>query len=432
MSSLVQSELFSTGPDPYLLQEHIVFSTDNALTQGLAYDPTDGLFHIKTLPAGTIGDVIGPAVSVMNQVPTFADATGKVLQASNVTVDGGGNMLVPTGDVTVSAGDVTVTTGSLLLSGGSATVTNGNITASNGNISANNGDVTAGGNLVFPSSGTATSGVVTLSGDRFLHVGAANSNIFLGRRAGNFTLTGPSNIGIGSRVVPAAGGPGSSLTTGIFNTLVGNQSGIDITSGSFNTCFGHSAGENLTTTDGNSCFGRSAGENITGSNNIAIGHLVLSSAGVSDTIAVGYTGAVITGDIRIGTLGTHLAYYAQGVSGATTAGAAVAVLVDAAGQLGTISSSLAYKDQVATLLPEKSSLIHQLRPVSFVYKKEQRNEDGSRVAQFGLIAEEVAEVLPEVVVFKDSKPETVRYDALFAFLLAEIQHLRAQVESIKK
>jgi hypothetical protein len=111
---------------------------------------------------------------------------------------------------------------------------------------------------------------------------------------------------------------------------------------------------------------------------------------------------------------------------------AVAVLIDANGQLGTINSSRRFKEDIQPM-GSVSERLFALRPVTFKYK--QPYEDGAKPVQYGLVAEEVAEVFPELVVYgKDGKPETVAYHVLATLLLNELQKdhgaMQAQAERI--
>lgn len=410
MSTLLATELFQTGPDPYFLRQQVVFTTDNALTEGLAYDPTDGLFHVKTLPAGTIGDVVGPAASVATQVPRYADATGKLLDASNVTIDNAGNMVLPTGSVTITAGNL---------------------------------------DIPLPVNGSTTVGLITLAGTRFIHSQSSTTdyNLFVGIEAGNSTTTGTSNVCVGSRST-AQNAPGAGLSTGAFNTVLGCIAGRTISTGGANLVAGYTAGSALNNGNNNVILGAVAATGLSsGSNNILIGQGVGStittglrnviigtangSAALTDAISIGSATAQ-NAEIRLGILGTQTTCFVQGIDGVTTAGAAVAVLVDASGQLGTISSALKYKEQIEHISEVVSAKLHKLRPVSFVYKKMQVNEDGSRVQHYGLVADEVRDVFPELVTTKKGEPETVRYDAMFGLMLAEIQSLKRQITLLSR
>ena len=110
----------------------------------------------------------------------------------------------------------------------------------------------------------------------------------------------------------------------------------------------------------------------------------------------------------------------------TTANAnAVAVLIDSAGQLGTISSSRRFKEDIQDM-GEMSRRLLRLRPVTFRYK--QASADGSKPLQYGLIAEEVAEVFPELVAYdKDGQPTTVFYHIMPSLLLNELQQQQSQI-----
>jgi len=186
-------------------------------------------------------------------------------------------------------------------------------------------------------------------------------------------------------------------TAGNFNTAVGANALLDNTMGSSNTAVGRNALVNATGS-GNIALGTQAGGDLTtGGNNIDIGNTGV--AGESDTI-------------RIGSVQTKT--FIAGIRGVTTINPAIPVLIDTVGQLGTASSSRRFKNQIKPM-DQASEAIHALKPVTFHYKS-----DSSGTPQFGLIAEEVAEVNPDLVV-RDENGEiyTVRYDAVNAMLLNE-------------
>ncbi len=106
---------------------------------------------------------------------------------------------------------------------------------------------------------------------------------------------------------------------------------------------------------------------------------------------------------------------------------AIPVVIDSAGQLGTVSSSARFKEEISDMAEASSGLL-KLRPVSFRYK----GQAGDR-KQFGLIAEEVEEVLPELVVCDSSGgPETVLYHEMPAMLLNELQKQQKTIERRSK
>jgi Chaperone of endosialidase len=200
-----------------------------------------------------------------------------------------------------------------------------------------------------------------------------------------------------------------SSTTGSYNSAAGFEALLHNTTGNSNTAAGFEALLNTTTGSGNTAIGNSAGSGLTGgdSNNIDINH-------------GGFAGD--SGVIRIGTAGTQTATYIAAIYGVTTGSpAASSVFVDLNGQLGTLASSRRYKEDILDMGNSSDGLL-RLRPVTFRYKKPYA--DGSKPIQFGLIAEEVAEVYPDLVVRgKDGQPETVQYYKLDAMLLNEVQKL---------
>ena len=146
-------------------------------------------------------------------------------------------------------------------------------------------------------------------------------------------------------------------------------------------------------------------------------------AGEAHTLRIGYgTGTATFEQTRA---------FISGIRGTTTGNAgAVAVLIDSNGQLGTVSSSRRYKEDIADMA-EVSHRLLELRPVTFRFKK--AFADGEKPIQFGLIAEEVAEVFPELVVYNDEgQPETVKYHLLSTMLLNELQRLRAEVVELRE
>ena len=122
--------------------------------------------------------------------------------------------------------------------------------------------------------------------------------------------------------------------------------------------------------------------------------------------------------IRIGTQGTQSAAYLAGVRGVNVTGG-VPVMVTATGQLGVVSSSRRYKEDIQAM-GDTSDRLLKLRPVTFRYKK--ADESGQKPEQYGLIAEDVAKVMPELVIYnEEGQPETVAYQTLTPLLLNELQ-----------
>ena len=105
-------------------------------------------------------------------------------------------------------------------------------------------------------------------------------------------------------------------------------------------------------------------------------------------------------------------------------------MIDSAGQLGTVSSSRRFKEDIADMGDSSRGLM-DLRPVTYRYK--QPFADGSKPIQYGLIAEEVAEVYPDLVAHSvDGQIETVKYQVLDSMLLNEIQRQQAQIRKLEE
>jgi Chaperone of endosialidase len=268
----------------------------------------------------------------------------------------------------------------------------------------------------------------TATGAGTLLFNTADNNTGFGAAALLFNTTGFRNTAVGSAALlnniegnqNTAVGDNALLfnTTGSFNTATGltalasntmgernTASGVDAlfsnTTGVGNTANGFGALVSNSTGSGNIALGFSAGSNLTtGSNNINIGNIGV--AGESNTI-------------RFGQGGAHTKIYVAGIRGVTTGNAdAINVVIDSNGQLGTMSSSWRFKKEIKPM-DSVSEVIYGLKPVTFHYKS-----DNKGTSQFGLIAEEVAEINPDLVVGDESgEIYTVRYDAVNAMLLNE-------------
>jgi len=186
------------------------------------------------------------------------------------------------------------------------------------------------------------------------------------------------NTGVGSGALASSRGDG--------NTAVGNDALFRNFSGSLNTALGQNAGQWLQGGD---------------SNNIDIGANVGGVSGESNTIRIGNTDITDT--------------FISGISGTTLASGA-AVLVDSNGHLGTLTSSKRFKEQIKPM-DQASQTIYSLKPVTFRYKKEL---DPVGTQQFGLVAEDVEKISPDLVMRdKNGDIYTVRYDQVNAMLLNE-------------
>ena len=230
-----------------------------------------------------------------------------------------------------------------------------------------------------------------------LTTGAANTAV------GWFSLksvtTGSFNTGVGAGTLVlntgdnnTATGAGALLsnTTGIYNTANGAFALSSNTNGTSNTAIGYGALLNNMTGVANTAIGPSAGYNVTtGSRNVYIGHDVL--------------GAEESNTTRISNVYDSVATGRQ-------------VYVNSDNKIGTLSSSRRYKEEI-TPMEKASEPILRLKPVTFRYTKD---VDPDQALSFGLIAEDVAKINPELITRdKNGKPQTVRYEAVNAMLLNE-------------
>jgi len=137
-----------------------------------------------------------------------------------------------------------------------------------------------------------------------------------------------------------------------------------------------------------------------------------------------------SGTIRIGTSGTQTSFFAAGIYGVSSgSSSAIPVLVDSSGQLVTVSSSRRFKEDIHDMGDASRDLM-RLRPVTFRYQKPLA--DGSQPVQYGLIAEEVAEVYPDLVAYSaDGQIETVKYQLLDPMLLNEVQRQQAEIHELQ-
>lgn len=288
-------------------------------------------------------------------------------------------------------------------------------------------------NLNLPTTNAAlTQGVITLGGSRFIHGWDTNTgdSAYVGINAGNGTNTGDANCGFGRNTLTA-------LTSGSGNNTIGVSSFIALQDGLHNNGVGFSVGNSLVSGSRNNLFGQQALLNCNGSNNIVIapyqGGVNYNGTESNNIIIGGSDTNGATGDnntIRIGESGAgsyqQNKTYIAGIFGSTVdVGTGIPAVIDSAGLMGTVVSSQRYKENISDI-GDLSSKIYDLRPVIFNYKKYPGND------AYGLIAEEVANTFPEIVV-KDNEgnPETVRYLDLIPMLINEIKKLKEEIEFLK-
>jgi hypothetical protein len=251
-------------------------------------------------------------------------------------------------------------------------------------------------------------------------------NTALGAQALTNNTAGDANTAVGVYALAASTSSTFKTAVGAFalmsdisgigrNTAVGGEALILNTTGASNTAIGGEALVLNTTGSGNIAVGRNAGGNLTtGDNNIDIGN-----GGVADE----------SNAIRIGEVGTQMATFIAGINGVDQGSPTAVFINTTTGQLGTTppSSSRRFKKDIKPM-DKVSEAILGLKPVTFQYRS-----DNKDTPQFGLIAEEVAEANPDLVM-RDEKGEiyTVRYEAVNAMLLNEFLKARHQIDVQQK
>lgn len=269
--------------------------------------------------------------------------------------------------------------------------------------------------LLFNTSGTGNTalGVLTLennsTGDDNTAVGAralvnnedGPANTAVGGNALSSNIGGHSNTAVGFGALPNS-------TTGVQNTALGRGAGFFNIGGHSNTSVGFGALSSNTGGDDNTAVGRSAGFNITGSGNVCIGEGVLGTAGENDTTRI-----------------RNIYDTIQPVVGTDPD----VVTINSGGRLGRANvSSRRYKHDIQPM-DQASEVIYAFKPVSFRYKKQY---DATQTLAFGLIAEQVAEVYPDLVGRSpDGAPESVRYEQINAMLLNEFLKEHRKVQELE-
>jgi hypothetical protein len=281
-----------------------------------------------------------------------------------------------------------------------------------------NNSATGANALHFDTSGNANTAVGT---EALYNNTTGSYNTSMGYESLSANSSGTYTTAVGSYALKAN-------TTGGYDTAFGAYALIANTAGTGNSAFGYAGLRSVTSGDNNIGFGyETLYLNSTGSNNIAMGYqggyYVLNG---SNNIEIGSLGANADNNvIRIGAQGTQTNTYIAGISAAQVTGNAV--YVTSSGQLGVLASSERYKTAIEPMAATTEKL-QQLRPVSFHLKTEPKG-----AVQYGLIAEEVDKVYPELVIRDDAgRIQGVRYDELAPMLLNEVQQLKRQMADLKQ
>jgi hypothetical protein len=251
-----------------------------------------------------------------------------------------------------------------------------------------------------------------------------------------FTNNGDPTVGQGSDNCATGAYALFANTTGNSNTANGTFALFANNTGTDNTAIGGAALQKNAIGAGNTAIGEAAlNENTTGSFNTAVGTAALLVAnGDSNTVVGSGAGGNVGG-------ANHVICIGQGVAGANVSdscyigsiwnqpGGPQAVYVNSDGKLGALVSSQRFKDNIQSM-DTLSNALFSLHPVNFRYKKE---IDPTGMSQFGLVAEEVEKVNPDLVLHdKEGKPYSVRYDQVNAMLLNEFLKAHCKIEEQQK
>jgi hypothetical protein len=231
--------------------------------------------------------------------------------------------------------------------------------------------------------------------------GLANNNTAVGSVALTFNTDGDRNTAVGALSM-------FDNTTGSANTAMGFQTLRHNTDGSNNTAVGHEALNN-STGNANAALGSNAGGGVTNANNVICIGANVPGENVSDSCFIG-----------------NIYSNVQPIVGTDPD----SVTITSTGRLGRGNvSSRRYKHDIK-LMDKASEALYALKPVSFRYNKEY---DATQTLAFGLIAEEVAEVCPDLVGRNpEGQPESVRYEQVNAMLLNEFLKARRQIDAQQK
>jgi hypothetical protein len=266
--------------------------------------------------------------------------------------------------------------------------------------------------------------------------GSASNNSAFGQEALRLNVSGAANAAFGRAALRSNLSSENSAfgafalrnnTSGANNAAFGGYASYSNQIGNFNSAFGDQALISSTGSS-NTAVGHGAlGGALTGGSNIAVGVFAgLNQTSGSNNIYIGNSGAAAeSGQIKIGSPGTHTQTTIAGIASNAISGSTV--LVNGSGVLGVAVSSRRFKRDVQDM-GEASDVLAKLHPVTFRYREEVAGGDDSQ--QYGLIAEEVAQVAPDLVATgADGRPFSVHYHLLAPMLLNEVQEQQRTIEA---
>jgi len=384
-----------------------------ASTGGIVYSGASAMAILSGTATANKVLMSGSSAAPVWSTPTFPNASAT---SGKIIISDGTNWIASTPTYPAAAG----TSGNVLTSDGTNWTSStpatkigtlngdsGSATGATVTITTTNSTFQCGSSVKFTGSGS------TLA----LSVQDSGNNIFFGKTVGNTTLTGAGNCVMSG--VNGSAAPCLNITSGGDNAGVGVGIYRSLTSGEGNCAFGSSALATITTGIFNLGIGLVAGQAYTSSesHNILLNPYTSAVVGESNVLRIGSGTGTSTCNLNKS--------FIHGIRGITTVNNdAVAVLIDSAGQLGTVSSSARFKEDIVDM-GDRSSDIMKLRPVQFKFKETGREG-------LGLIAEEVAVDFPYLVA-NDSEgiPASVKYHELPALLLNEIKKLQARIEALE-
>lgn len=240
-------------------------------------------------------------------------------------------------------------------------------------------------------------------------------DLALGYRAlGQSTTTAGNNVSIGADSMYSA------TFSGSYNVGVGNNCLSALTTGTYNSALGHSAGNTLATGNYNTLLGEATACGAAHDYCVVIGSDAVSTA--TNQIRIGFDASGVT---------RQTTCFIDGVRGRTSGVAdAVAVLVDSKGQMSTISSSIRYKENVLDVSDNVIDSLFKMEPKTFNYIG---NPDSKT---YGLIAEDIDKILPDIVVYKEINgemvPETIQYHLLVPLLVGAVKRLNLRCDELQR
>lgn len=254
-------------------------------------------------------------------------------------------------------------------------------------------------NSMVSGSGNIGIGILTLSS-----IINSTNNIAIGNSSMKLHKSGDNNICLGTSCLA------SSVKT-VNNVCIGTESLMYLTTGFNNTCLGHNTGSKISIGCNNLILGYNANtQECTDSNSIVIGAQTLGNG----------TDSITIGNEFIKTC------YIRGIRGSNTnIEDGIPVLIDSNSQLGTLSSSRKYKQNITHISDNLINDLYKLEPVSFYYKS------NNTKLTYGLIAEDVHNIVPDIVVYKNEQPETVQYHLLSILLLGMVKNLKKEIDILK-